>query len=72
MAGRVLWELSARTNIAPAKNKKFKQGEFLCGLQTNHGIENITAPYDGVMVEVKKQQGDNVELGGAIAMIEKQ
>ena len=72
VAGRVLWELSARTNIAPAKGKKFKQGEFLCGLQTNHGIEEITAPFDGVFVEVKKQQGQNVELGGAIALIEKQ
>jgi pyruvate carboxylase subunit B len=71
VAGRVLWELSARTNIAPAKGKKFKQGEFLCGLQTNHGIEEITAPFDGVFVEVKKQQGQNVELGGAIAIIDK-
>ena len=71
VAGRVLWELSARTNIAPAKGKKFKQGEFLCGLQTNHGIEEITAPFDGVFVEVKKQQGHNVELGGAIAIIDK-
>ena len=72
VAGRVLWELSARTNVAPSKGKKFKAGEFLCGLQTNHGIDEITAPFDGVFVEVKKQQGDNVELGGAIAMIEKQ
>ena len=72
VAGRVLWELSARTNIAPAKGKKFKAGEFLCGLQTNHGVEEITAPFDGVFVEVKKQQGQNVELGGAIAIIDKQ
>ena len=72
VAGRVLWELSARTNIAPAKGKKFKAGEFLCGLQTNHGIDEIKAPFDGVFVEVKKQQGQNVELGGAIALIEKQ
>ena len=72
VAGRVLWELSARTNIAPSKGKKFKAGEFLCGLQTNHGIDEITAPFDGVFVEVKKQQGQNVELGGAIALIEKQ
>ena len=72
VAGRVLWELSARTNIAPSKGKKFKAGEFLCGLQTNHGIEEVKAPFDGVFVEVKKAQGQNVELGGAIAIIDKQ
>ena len=72
VAGRVLWELSARTNIAPSKGKKFKAGEFLCGLQTNHGIEEVKAPFDGVFVEVKKAQGQNVEIGGAIAIIDKQ
>lgn len=71
VAGRVLWELSARTNFAPAKGKKCKEGEFLYALQTNHKIEVVNAPHDGVIVEVKKQQGENAATGDVVLLYDK-
>lgn len=70
--GRVLWDLSARTNYCPTKGKLFKQGEMLYGLQTEDGmVLAITAPFDGIFVDFKKEQGAGVKKGDVIALIDK-
>lgn len=71
-AGTVLWELDYNEDSqAPAFGKLFRQGDLVCYLQTQHGIEQLTASFDSRLVAVDKQQGDKATKGDAICWLEK-
>ena len=71
-AGTVLWELDYNEDSqAPAFGKLFRQGYLVCYLQTQHGIEPLTASFDSRLVAIDKQQGEKVVKGDAICWLEK-
>ena len=71
-AGTVLWELDYNEDShAPAFGKLFRQGDLVCYLQTQHGIEPLTASFDSRLVAIDKQQGEKVVKGDAICWLEK-
>lgn len=71
-AGTVLWELDFNEDShAPAFGKLFRQGDLVCYLQTQHGIEQLTASFDSRLVAIDKQQGEKVVKGDAICWLEK-
>ncbi len=71
-AGKVLWELDFNEDShAPAFGTLFRQGEVVCYLQTQHGIEPLTAFDNTRLVAIDKQQGDKVSKGDAICWLEK-
>ena len=71
-AGTVLWELDFNEDShAPAFGKLYRQGELVCYLQTQHGIEPLVASADSRLVAVDKQQGDKVTKGDAVCWLEK-
>ena len=71
-AGTVLWELDFNeASHAPAFGKLYRQGDLVCSLQTQHGIEPLYASFDSRLVAVDKQQGDKVTKGDAVCWLEK-
>ena len=71
-AGTVLWELDYNEDSkAPTFGKLFRQGDLVCYLQTQHGIEQLTASFDSRLVAIDKQQGEKVVKGDAICWLEK-
>ena len=71
-AGTVLWELDYNEDShAPAFGKLFRQGDLVGYLQTQHGIEPLTASFDSRLVAIDKQQGEKVVKGDAICWLEK-
>lgn len=71
-AGTVLWELDYNEDShAPAFGKLYRQGDLVCYLQTQHGIEPLTASQDSRLVAIDKQQGDKAVKGDAICWLEK-
>ena len=71
-AGTVLWELDFNeASHAPAFGKLYRQGELVCYLQTQHGIEPLVASADSRLVAVDKQQGDKVTKGDAVCWLER-
>ena len=71
-AGTVLWELDYNEDShAPAFGKLYRQGDLVCYLQTQHGIEPLTASQDSRLVAIDKQQGEKAVKGDAICWLEK-
>lgn len=71
-AGTVLWELDFNEDShAPAFGTLFREGEVVCYLQTQHGIEALKAFENSRLVAVDKQQGQKVTKGDAICWLEK-
>ena len=71
-AGTVLWELDFNEDShAPAFGTLFRQGEVVCYLQTQHGIEALRAFENSRLVAIDKQQGQKVTKGDAICWLEK-
>ena len=71
-AGTVLWELDFNEDShAPAFGTLFRQGDVVCYLQTQHGIEPLTAFENSRLVAVDKHQGQKVTKGDAICWLEK-
>lgn len=70
-SGKLIWELDYNeTSMAPAHGKAYKEGEWLCGIQTSRGVENIESFCTGRIVGIEKQQGENVVKGDVIAWME--
>lgn len=70
--GRVMWELDFNEDSkAPAFGKKFREGETIAYLQTEHGIETIAAPMDCKIAGIDAEQGAMLAKGQSIAWVEK-
>ncbi len=71
-AGKVLWELDYNEDShAPAFGTLFAKGEVICYLQTQHGIEPITAFDHCRIVAIDKEQGAVATKGDALCWVEK-
>ncbi len=71
-SGKVLWELDYNEHShAPAFGTLFAKGEVVCYLQTQHGIEPVTAFDHCRIVSVDKEQGAVATKGDAICWVEK-
>ncbi|MFI3296569.1 MAG: oxaloacetate decarboxylase [bacterium] len=72
VTGRLMWEFDFEDkSYAPAPGKEYKKGDFLCAIQTSYNLEVVYAPFDGVIVEASKEQGEWVKKGDTFAFIEK-
>lgn len=70
-AGKVMWELDYNEDShAPAFGTFYKKGDVVCYLQTQHGIEPLTAFDNCRLVAVDKPQGAAVTKADAIAWFE--
>ncbi|MDY4148936.1 MAG: hypothetical protein SOY26_04200, partial [Paludibacteraceae bacterium] len=70
-AGKVMWELDYNEDShAPAFGTFFKKGDVVCYLQTQHGIEALTAFDHCRLVAVDKAQGAMVVKGDAVCWLE--
>ncbi|MCQ2074887.1 MAG: oxaloacetate decarboxylase [Bacteroidaceae bacterium] len=70
--GRVMWELDYNEGSkAPAFGRKFREGEIIAYLQTEHGIEPITAPMDCRIAGIDAEQGTMLAKGQPVAWVEK-
>ena len=71
-AGKVLWELDYNEDShAPAFGTLFAKGDVICYLQTQHGIEPITAYDHCRIVAIDKEQGAVATKGDALCWVEK-
>ncbi len=71
-AGKVLWELDYNEDShAPAFGTLFAKGEVICYLQTQHGIEPVTAFDHCRIVAIDKEQGAVATKGDALCWVEK-
>lgn len=71
-SGRLMWEFDyLDKSVKPAEGKVYKEGDFLCAIQTNgRGLEVMPALFAGKIVE-PKEQGAMVQKGDVVAYIEK-
>jgi len=71
-SGVVMWEVDFDDkSIAPAPGTVYKEGDLLCAIQTNLGLEPVYALWPGKIVEATADQGKRVSKGETIAFIEK-
>ena len=72
VSGVVLWEVDFDDkSIAPAPGKVYQEGDILCAIQSEHGLEVVYALWPGKIVEATANQGKRVAKGDTIAFIEK-
>ena len=72
VSGIVMWEVDFDDrSIAPAPGKVYKEGDLLCAINSEHGMEPVYALWPGKIVEATAEQGKRVAKGDTIAFIEK-
>ncbi len=72
VSGIVMWEVDFDDkSIAPAPGKAYKEGDLLCAINSEHGMEPVYALWSGKIVEATADQGKRVTKGETIAFIEK-
>ncbi len=72
MNGRLLWEINTGEGSGkPAHGKLYTKGEQVCVLQTQHGMEVVTAFENSRIVAIDKEQGEMVAKGQTICWMEK-
>ena len=72
VSGIVMWEVDFDDkSIAPAPGTVYKEGDLLCAINSEHGMEPVYALWPGKIVEATADQGKRVAKGETIAFIEK-
>ena len=72
VSGIVMWEVDFDDkSIAPAPGTVYKEGDLLCAINSEHGMEPVYALWPGKIVEATANQGKRVAKGETIAFIEK-
>ena len=70
--GRLLWEINTDEGSGkPVHGKLYLKGEQVCMLQTQHGMEVLTAFENSRIVSIEKEQGEMVAKGQTICWMEK-
>ncbi|MBO4738023.1 MAG: biotin/lipoyl-binding protein [Bacteroidales bacterium] len=71
VSGTMLWEADfTDKSVAPQPGKEFKKGDFFACVEAYYGLEEVSAPIDGKLVDTCVKQGDKVAKGDVIAWIE--
>lgn len=76
VAGQMMWDFEGNKmnliNNFPVlvKGKSYNEGETLCAVQSNDGLEVVKAECAGRIVEACKGQGEAVNKGDIIALVE--
>ena len=72
VSGIVMWEVDFDDkSISPAPGTVYKEGDLLCAINSEHGLEPVYALWPGKIVEATAEQGKRVAKGDTIAFIEK-
>lgn len=72
VSGIMLWDVDFEYKACPpAPGKVYKEGDFLCAINSEHGLEPVYALWPGKIVEATAEQGKRVKKGDTIAFIEK-
>lgn len=72
VSGRVLWEADFEDHsCAPAPGKVYQEGDLLCVIQSDFGLEPVYALWPGKIVEATAEQGQRIKKGDIIAFVEK-
>ena len=72
VSGIVMWEVDFDDkSISPAPGTVYKEGDILCAINSEHGMEIVYALWPGKIVEATAGQGKRVAKGDTIAFIEK-
>ena len=70
--GRLMWEINTdEGSVQPVHGKLYMKGDQVCMLQTQHGIEVLTAFENSRIVSIEKEQGEMVAKGQTICWLEK-
>ena len=68
--GRLFWELDfSQGSAAPAHGKVFRKGEAVAYLQTQHGVEVLTAFDDSRIVGIDHEAGEMIAKGQTICWL---
>ncbi len=72
VSGVVMWEVDFDDkSVSPAPGTVYKEGDLLCAISSDHGMEPVYALWSGKIVEATAEQGKRVSKGETIAFIEK-
>jgi len=72
VSGIVMWEVDFDDkSVSPAPGTVYKEGDLLCAINSEHGLEPVYALWPGKIVEATAEQGKRVAKGDTIAFIEK-
>ena len=75
-SGTLLWEIGGDgecvKSIEPFIGKEYKEGDFFCYIENNHGqIIEIPAALGGKLVEINAKKGAHISKGDVLAYIER-
>ncbi len=69
--GQVLWKYEPLgSSLPPVEGELVKEGDRFCSIQTFYGFETVRANYAGKILRTFARQGDFVQKGEILALIE--
>jgi pyruvate carboxylase subunit B len=70
VSGQILWEIAVgEKSMAKPVGTPFKTGDTVCTISTYYGMEPVESLFDGKLLEVVAEQGQNVNKGDVIAFV---
>src|SRR5574344_432260 len=69
--GKIIWNIDFEDkSTAPIQGTPVKEGQILGAVQAYYGMENIVANYSGKIAYINAPQGQQIQKGQIIAVIE--
>ena len=71
VSGTLIWEADfTDKSVAPQPGKEYKQGDYFASVSAFYGMEEVTAPVSGKLIDTCVKQGAKVSKGEIIAGIQ--